>query len=213
MAKLTGEERKKFLRERLDEQHHLLKKSIKDFTSGDLAEGVRLAIALRILIHETGNSKALLGQITPNYLQLQIPDRRKENEAKEKLPPGTHSVVVMSVPISVKITAEGTFLDPHLDPAGYELSIVGKWWTRDDCLILPGLGGFSRKEIVLGLADKEGGAHVDINLAPKYRQLTSSKQLQVGCGEEKVTPLNLSRFLSAQVAVEMLDCLDRHFPL
>jgi hypothetical protein len=53
MAKLTGDDKKKFLGEKLEEQRHLLGKSIKEFASGDLAEAVRLAIAMRVLVHET----------------------------------------------------------------------------------------------------------------------------------------------------------------
>ncbi len=40
MAKLTGEDQKKFLREKLEEQRHLLRKSIKEFATGDLTEGL-----------------------------------------------------------------------------------------------------------------------------------------------------------------------------
>jgi hypothetical protein len=209
MAKLTGEDRKKFLREKLEEQRHLLDKSIREFASGDLAEGVRLAIALRVLVHETGSSKPLLGQLTRNYLELKILDSKPTQE--ESVPPGTQQVVAMAVPISVKLTEKGVFLNPDLNVEAYATSIVGRWWTRPS-LILPGLGGFSRREIVLGLADKEGGAHVDVNLSPRYRQLLDSKQLQMGWSKEGVSPLNLSRFMAAQAAVQLLDCLNKNFP-
>ena len=209
MAKLTGEDRKKFLREKLEEQRHLLDKSIREFASGDLAEGVRLAIALRVLVHVTGSSKPLLGQLNRNYLELKILDSKPTQEGSA--PPGTQKVVAMAVPISVKLTEKGVFLDPDLNVEAYATSIVGKWWTRPS-LILPGLGGFSRREIVLGLADKEGGAHVDVNLSPRYRQLLDSKQLQMGWNEEGMSPLNLSRFMTAQGAVQLLDCLNKNFP-
>jgi hypothetical protein len=209
MAKLTGDEKKKFLNERLEEQRHLLAKSIAGFASGDLAEAVRLAIAMRVLVHETGSSKPLLGQLTPNYLQLEILDRKPTKE--ERAPPGTQSAVIMSVPISVQISDQGVFLNSKLDVEAYAPSILGRWWTRP-CLVLPGLGGLSRKEIVLGFADKEGGAHVDINLSPRYRQLIESKQFQIGWTAEGVTPLNLSRYMTAQAAVELLDCVNRNFP-
>lgn len=209
MAKLTGEDKKKFLSEKLEEQRHLLDKSIKEFASGDLAEAVRLAIAMRVMVHETGGSKPLLGQLTPNYLQLKILDRKPMKE--EKPPPGTQSAVIMSVPISVHISDKGVFINSKLDVEDYEPSILGKWWTRP-CLILPGLGGLTRREIILGLADKEGGAHVDVNLSPRYRQLIESKQLQIGWNNEGVTPLNLSRYMTAQAAIELLDCLNKNFP-
>jgi hypothetical protein len=105
----------------------------------------------------------------------------------------------MSAPISVKVSGEGVFLNPDLDQQSYSPSILGKWWTRSS-LILPGLGGFSRKEIVLGLADKEGGAHLDIDLPHRYRQLMESQQLQIGWNKESVSPLNLSRFMTARIA-------------
>jgi hypothetical protein len=209
MAKLRGEEQKRFLREKLAEQRHLLHKSINEFVCGDLAEAVRLAIAMRVLVHETGRNKPLLGHLTRNYLELEILDRSPAKE--EKLPPGVAKSVVMSVPISVKVSGKGVFLNPDLDRQSYSPSILGKWWTRYS-LILPGLGGFSRKEIVLGLADKEGGAHVDVDLPDRYRQLMASQQLQIGWNKESVSPLNLSRFMTAQAALELLDCLTRNFP-
>jgi len=209
MAKLSGDEKKRYLRERLEEQRHLVNKSIVEFASGDLAEAVRLAVSMRVLVHETGSQKPLLGQLTPNYLELEILDRKEQKG--EDPPPGTQRVVVMSVPISVQISDKGVFFNSGLDREAYVPSILGKWWTRP-CLILPGLGGFSRKEIVLGLADKEGGAHVDVNISQRYRQLIESKQLQIGWNADGVAPLNLSRYMTAQAAVELLDCLDRNFP-
>ena len=153
MAKLSGENKKQYLRERFEEQRLFLSKSIKEFVSGDLAEAVRIAITIRVLVHETGSSKSLLGQLTPNYLDLKILDRAPVREETHELPHGTQSVVVMSVPISVKKNAEGVFLNPDLDVEAYQASILGKWWGRHS-LILPGLGGFSRKEIVRGLAEQ-----------------------------------------------------------
>jgi hypothetical protein len=108
------------------------------------------------------------------------------------------------------MSEKGVFFNPKLDVEAYAPSILGKWWTRPS-LILPGLGGLSRKEIVLGFADKEG-AHVDVNLSPRYRQLLESKQLQIGWSKEGVTPLNLSRYMTAQAAIELLDCLNKNFP-
>lgn len=209
MAKLTGDDKRKFLSEKLEEQRHLLAKSIKEFAEGDLAEAVRLAVCMRVLVHE-GRSKPLLAQLTKNYLELEILDRKPPQNEGEKLPPGMHRAVVMSVPISVKISEKGVFLNPSLDVPDFAPSILGKWWRRE-ALILPGLGGLSRREIVLGLADKEGGAHVDVDLSPRYKQLIESKQLQIGWTKEGMTPINLSRYMTAQAAVELLDCLNRNF--
>jgi hypothetical protein len=128
MAKLTGEDHQRFLLEKLEEQRHLLHKSIGEFAAGDLAEAVHIAVAMRVLVHETSSSKPLLKQLTGNYLELKILDRAPVKE-KDVLPPGTQRAVVMSVPIGVKITGTGVFLNPRLDVEGYKPSILGKWWT------------------------------------------------------------------------------------
>src|SRR5467141_2330949 len=102
MAKLTASERQARLREKLEEQRHLLRKSINDLAAGDLAEALRISTILRVLIHETGNSTPLLKQLTPNYLELPAPDVPAPPE--EKLPPGVHKAIVLSVPVSFTIS-------------------------------------------------------------------------------------------------------------
>src|SRR5262249_42571464 len=157
---------------------------------GDLAEAVRIATALRTVVHETGNSKPLLKYLNGNYLELPILDAAPKKQ--EALPPGVQSTVVMEVPVGFQIRPEGTFLRPDRPAEAYAPSTLGKWWHRPS-LILPGLGGFSRREIVLGLANKEGGAHVDPDISQRYQQLMENKSLQVGYNKEEVSPLNLSR--------------------
>ena len=206
---MDNERRRRFLIERLEEQRHLLQKSIKDMTEkGDLAEAVRVAIAIRILVHERGNSKPLLKYLHKNYLELPILDRVPKKQ--EALPPGVQSVVVMEVPVGFQIKSEGTFLSADLPAEAYTPYPLGHWWHRA-ALILPGLGGFSRKEVVLGLADKEGGAHVDPNISQRYEELMKNKSLQVGI-ENQVSPLNLSRLMAGQAGIELLHCLDKNFP-
>jgi hypothetical protein len=210
MAKLTEGDHKKFLHRSLEEQRHFLRKSIKEFTSGDLAEAVRIATTMRVLVHETGSSKPLLKQLTSNYLELTILDSAPKKE-EEEAPQGMQGRVVMSVPVSLKISADGVFLNPTLAIDRYAPSILGKWWVRE-CLIVPGLGGFSRKELVLGLANKEGGAHVDTDMPRTSQKLLESKSFQIGWSKEATSPLNLSRYMTGQAGIELLDCLDKNFP-
>jgi len=70
---------------------------------------------------------------------------------------------------------------------------------------------YRRKRVVLILANKEGGAHVDENEDPDYRRLLIDSPLSsVVSGVRLATP-DLARFLTAQSGVEMLDCLLRNF--
>jgi hypothetical protein len=208
MAKLTTAERKARLLGALEEQRHFLNKSVTAMSAGDLAEALRIATVIRVLVHESASSTPLLKQLTQDYLQLRILDEIPKKQ--ERLPPGVQATVVLSVPIGLKLSQEGVLLNPVLAPENLAPSIIGKWWERP-CLILPGLGGFSRKQVVLGLVNKEGGAHVDFEISQRYQQLMDNKSLRVGWNEEP-TPVKVSRMMAGQAGVEMLDCLNRNFP-
>jgi hypothetical protein len=195
--------------EALEEQRHLLRKSVSAICEGDLAEAIRVATTIRVLVHETSSSKPLLKQLASNYLELEILDK-KGPEHDQELPAGTHAAVVLYVPIGLTLSAGGTFLNPTLPPENYVPSIIGKWWERPS-LILPGLGGFSRRQLILGLANKEGGAHIDLDVSQRYQQLMDSKSLRIGWSEGEVAPIKVSRLMAGQAGIELLDCLDRHF--
>ena len=65
---------------------------------------------------------------------------------------------------------------------------------------------------MLGLANKEGGAHVDPDISKKYQRLMESKSVQVGNSKDNLTPLKLSRLLAGQSGLELLWYLEKHFP-
>jgi hypothetical protein len=203
MAKLSTSERHARLREKLEEQRHLLRKSIDELAAGDLAEALHVSAILRLLVHESASSKPLLKQLTSNYLELPVPDLPPPPE--EELPPGIQKAVVLSVPVSVRFSTDGggVFLNPEL--SGHIDVPLGTWWERPS-LVIPGSGGYSRREVVLGLANKEGGTHVDLEVTRKYQQLLDYKALII-----QFTPLNLSRMMVGQAGVEMLECLNRSF--
>ena len=80
-------------------------------------------------------------------------------------------------------------------------------------MVLPGIGPVTRRELVRGLADKEGGTHVDDEIPLKYRLLMESKFLQIKINQTNLGPLNVTRLVAGKCGVEMLDCLDRNFPI
>jgi hypothetical protein len=209
LGKLSTQERKRFVYEKLEEQRHLLRKSVKEITAGDLIEALRVSTIIRVLVHDTGSSKALLKQLDQNYLQLEILDVAPPRD--EPPPPGTTATVVMNVPITIQVkSGSGTFLSPDLAVENRVPSTLGKWWQRP-ALILPGAGAFSRKEVVLGLANKEGGTHVDTDITERYQQLIECDFLRVGWGEN-ISPVNISRLMAGQSGLELLWYLDKHFP-
>ena len=79
-------------------------------------------------------------------------------------------------------------------------------------MVLPALGPFFRRELVLGLANKEGGAHVDADIPERYRLVLDSQFVRFKINEIDVGALNISRLVAGRAGVELLDCLDKNFP-
>jgi hypothetical protein len=207
---VTTKDRRARTREKLDEQRHLLRNAVGRMSAGDLAEALQIATILRVLIHESRHSIPLLKQLVPNYLDLTIFGQRSSVE--ENLNPGVQRVMLLSVPISFTMSDRGYFLNPVLTTDDKILVPMDRWWERPS-LIIPGAPeGFSRREIILGLAEKEGGAHVDPGVPERYQRLLDCKSLQLGSGPAQITTVNLSRMMVGQAGVEMLDALERNFP-
>ena len=70
---------------------------------------------------------------------------------------------------------------------------------------------FTRKQVILILANKEGGAHVDANMDSSYARLLTDQPLHFELRGVPVETPDLTRFLAAQSGVEMLECLKRNF--
>lgn len=190
--------------EKLREQKGFLHTSLRAFYDGDFAESVRIATIIRVLVHETGSSKALLAQATPSGLELPIFDRAGERTEHEH---------IFGFAVSVRL---GSTLAPAMDlgSSHYSLSSVGAWWNRT-VFTFPSQFGtqmvYRRKQVVLILANKEGGAHVDENEDPDYRRLLTDSPLSFAVSGVRMETPDLARFLAAQSGVEMLDCLKRNF--
>ena len=115
-------------------------------------------------------------------------------------------------PISARISSDGTVgLVTDLDSPTYALSILGAWW-HGACMFLPALGAVGRRELILGLANKEGGAHVDPDITLRYRQILESKFVHAKINDVDLGALNVSRLVAGKAGVELLDCLDRNPP-
>jgi hypothetical protein len=189
---------------RLKEQMEFLRASLRAFYAGNFAESTRIATILRVLVHESGRSKPLLKQAQPNGLELPIIEHAGEWPGQEQ---------IFSFAVSVRM---GPSVAPAVDlgSSHYSLSSVGAWWNRTVFTFQSRIGTqliYRRKRVVLILANKEGGAHVDANEDPDYVRLLTDLPLSFAdYGVEIETP-DLARFLTAQSGVEMLECLKRNF--
>lgn len=189
---------------KLREQMEFLRTSLRAFYAGDFAESVRIATIIRVLVHETGMCKPLLKQAKPNGLELPILEHVGEWPGEEP---------IFGFAVSVRM---GPTIAPAVDLGSthHTLSSVGAWWNRTAFTFQSRIGTqliYRRKQVVLILANKEGGSHVDVDEDPDYARLLTDLPLSFAdYGLEVETP-DLARFLTAQSGVEMLECLKRNF--
>jgi hypothetical protein len=193
--------------DKLGEQMNFLRTSLRAFYEGQFAESVRIATIIRVLVYESGRSKPLLKQARPDGLDLQIKGHVGEAKHDEE--------EIFSFALGIRM-GPGPDLAPavDLDSSHYTMSSVGAWWGRTVFTFRSELGRqliYTRKKVVLILANTEGGAHVDPDEDPDYVRLLTDQPLTFSFQGVDVETPDLARFLTAQSGVEMLECLKRNF--
>jgi hypothetical protein len=162
----STEELESHLREHLQ----FLKSSADAYDGGFEGEAKRIAVSIRVLVHDTGRSRSLLGQLS-----------RKEHDFVDSAFPlvphnkSTHSglVVTSMVPgIGAKYVA---FLDKP--PHGQVRSVnFDSWWSAPVFIDSSGRT-MNRKDLILTVANQDGGAHVDSALDATYADLSRNNSL------------------------------------
>ena len=171
---MTYEYSEKELKELFQEQIDFLKSSSVAYDNGFLGEIKRLAVTVRVLLHDTKTSTSLtshLGIKNRLYLDTSFPfDERNQ---------GSHSSLVKFAG-----TVKGMKVIPFLyEGLGQRQESFDDWWNGI-VFVDKERNKFSRKDIVLSLANKEGGAHVDKALDEAYANLRKNNSL----GWYKVDP-------------------------
>lgn len=206
------------LHQKLEEQVYLIKKSSHDFDKGDLIEGVRLATHLRTLLNDTRNSTSLLKSLgikdSIRYLNSALP-RNPSNLIHSYL--GFLSITFQSDGANNKISYKPWLEDYCIFKKTNEWQSFDDWW--DTPIIIDNQGNsFTRKDIILIIADKEGGAHVDKKLDKNYSNLTTgtsmnwSFQVSYSNGQIKKSDIPGIQLPSVrQIAFELIKSLDTHY--
>lgn len=174
----TGRSREELL-ELLGEQTGFLATSARLFDEGDEAEAKRIAGAIRVLVHDTPMSHALLHQ-----LGLVGPHNRRGlwffDTPRMALPPGAVRIGGHAALCVMSMTAEDEqmvaryrpmFGAPPM-PGAKEATLPFNEWWRGEVIVTAGGEVFTRKQVILTAANKEGGTHVDPKLPDSYREVT-----------------------------------------
>lgn len=188
--KINREELKMHWNDQLD----FIRKSIKAFDSGDEKEARRLAICLRVLLHQTTKSDSLIRQrnLTNNFYfwsssGLYIP---------------TNELSTWSL-LNLSTTNEGVYYTAkgHSDEIKVFMKYID-WWN--EIIFDDKENVFTRRDIVGYVANQDGGAHVGKFLDSNYAALIKHNSL--GWKDQYGNPAKNNAAYSAirQIAEELL---------
>lgn len=155
------------LRSQLYAQLEFLRSSAAAFDTGFVDEAKRLAVALRILLHDTPRSRGLLAQldkVPPTFVTTSLPYEPSACNAWTGL-----LWFDLALPLNDRYV-------PMLDGAVTRQLPFGEWWTeiviQDDRRQT-----MTRRDLVLTMCDQDGGAHVDPSLDEIYERLSRRNSL------------------------------------
>ena len=151
------------------EQLYFLETSAAAFDAGYEGEAKRLAVSLRVLLHNSAASKSLLDQLGKKDVGFY--DTGYEFDPNNLL---THNGLIF-----VRMSSTGAKYLPFLDDTPYgkiRKTSFDKWWNAV-VFVDNKRNKISRKDVVLSLADQDGGAHVDPKLNAIYARLSRSNSL------------------------------------
>jgi hypothetical protein len=162
--KRAGRQRPSLLR-KLGEQHEILERLgalSALFDDGTPLLALPLATAVRVLVHDTGNSKSLLNQLGEKD-SLRFVDTAAHIDARNLA--ATPGLVIAEL-----MMGSGARWVPPLNGGSSGTSRRHRplrfraWWTMPVTHVHSPVGKtWSRKDFILHVANKEGGAHIDPN--------------------------------------------------
>lgn len=147
-------------REHLRRQLSFLQRSATAYGNGYLDEAYRIAIAVRVLIHNTSQSTSLLHHLNADSIPLL--------STTEPASPKAVFYDGMSL-IQVAGPSNTITIRPALDSSLIHRFVSARdWWTEE--IYVHDQTRLCRKNIVLVAANQDGGAHVDHSLDVEYAQ-------------------------------------------
>jgi hypothetical protein len=204
-------------------ERHRLEGALERFYSHDLsgdpvameAEALDVCMPIRVMVHHVPEkSIALLSQVDPDFLGKPIHFRPLIASRPQTLPSG---IQTMSVAIPLNVTLRvggagsrgGTSFTRYRGDKSPEAKVpLQDWWLRP-CWD-SGNNQVSNKDIILALANKEGGAHVDDDLSAKYA--AAKNQGRIAVNGRPVSDLARLGSLVGIAGDELLEYLCHNFP-
>lgn len=189
----------------LKEQHYFLEQSCRLYDEGNLYEAKRIAVATRILLHDTKNSHSI-------FSQLELKENTKLLDSA--LPYNSKNLLTSACLVSMQVTNQGnkviSTVVPLLHQFNYKFVDFKIWWEQQ-IVIDDKVKKFTRKDIILEMANTDGGAHIDPNLNNAYFNLTRNDSMnwQIQANNETSSIRDFCLASTRQIGFEMCKTLER----
>ncbi|MBM9950457.1 hypothetical protein JTL84_15450 [Pseudomonas aeruginosa] len=200
------------LRSHLREQFEFLSRSCSEYDTGFTAEAKRIAATIRLMLHDTKNSHSLFSQLglkSIGFLNTAIPIAKGEKQA-------ILAFLQTRITVNEDLTLSGQH-HPLLGhrPAGWpraKKALFPDWWNQ---AVLTDMQGarFSRRMLVMAVANTDGGAHVDPEIDATYAALSRQNSIGYAVGvNDDIRPIDKVELACIrQIAYELtVSVLDRH---
>jgi hypothetical protein len=148
-------------RAQLRRQLGLLEDSCRLYDEGRQDEAIRIATAIRVLLHQTNNSTSLLTHLNSTTINLLSTTNDLSKDSTATVGLGK---------IHIENVGDARFL-PMLGGGTVRNFVpISEWWNQVVYVLNPQTK-LSRRKIVLSAANQDGGAHVDTALGADYEAL------------------------------------------
>jgi hypothetical protein len=187
-------------------QLDFLRSSMAAYDAGKEHEAKRLAVPIRTLVHNTRTSTSLLKHLGVQH-QLGWLDRGPPE------PPRNAIVIAFGLcVVEMRLDTGASRYKPAIhEPAPDRLHppvSFDDWWSRT---VLTDQRGneFSRGDLVLSLANKDGGAHIDAALDAKYQALARENSLGFMQAQDQPLANSIVHASVRQIAEELVGTLEK----
>jgi hypothetical protein len=213
------------LQKHLDDQLDFLRDACNQYDSGKENRAKQIAAGLRVLFHDTRNSKSLLGQLG------QISSRKWLDSAGPIAPMnlmGSNNLAFTRVtmtsddgdvaPSYVPVLGDYAEIPPLVARTAFGTASLARgtflefdrWWGM--IVIDDKQANFSRSDLVLAVANQDGGSHVDPAIEETYQRLTRMNSMGFMAASHKIEAAPFDSPVPAalrQIAFETLESIDR----
>ena len=197
------------LENHLMDQIQFLLRSIILYDNGLINEAKRMAVIIRLLAHDTQKSVSLLSQL--NMKNILFYDTSYEYDPTNLAP--TLGLILTRTSVNPTFVKFIPALDGREQFKNRKIYFE-EWWNK---IVLSDIvnNKFRRVDLILSVANKDGGVHVDPQLDKSYGELTRRKTLGLKfvinnlVKEHGVEPIFAS---IRQISHEILKSLKDEFP-